>query len=325
MYEIVKPDASGIAFLGSSVIEIPLCLLDGRTTYSPDIVNAQKIMADALHEPTLRSRLLCVEGSLMSDQFLVLRKLWTAEKPPSSMVLCVVPRDFYDTRFETRGQTAVFRSLSGLGQMNEWMRYLEGYLEYSEALIDKTIWLYRFRSVVSIETVKQLYAYLGQILPAKLSKTAATSEMSQNDFSRKTDQVLMEKSLKEYEGVYRNIDKTGDFDQQMRFLDDTLAYAHDHKVPLLLINLPLTEANKGLLPPGFYEKYRRSVTDAAAKNRVKFLDLSQPGMFKVDDFWDSGHLGLSGAKKLMNYLIPPMHSLVQLNKMTDAGEKDNEH
>lgn len=309
MEEIVKPDASGILYLGSSVIEIPLCLLDSRTTYSPKIEKAEKILAEELHEPGLKSRLLCVEGSLMSDQYLVIQRLAAAKEKPRLMILSVVPRDFYDTRFKSRFQSAGFRALASFSQIQEWQNYLSDPFQWCEAILDKSIWLYRFRTLVASEIAKQVNGYAYDLLPKTNTATVATNN-SQNDFSRKADQALMDRSLKEYADVYKNIDKSAEYVHQIDFLKKTLSFASSSKIPLLLVGLPLTDANKKLLPSGFYDAYKESVKNAAATERIEFIDLDGRDLFTDSDFWDSGHLGLSGAKKLMTYLIPSIKKIL---------------
>src|SRR5258706_9174394 len=48
--EIAKQNYSGVVFLGSSVIEVPLALLDGRHYYWPTCKYAEKSLSDCLHK-----------------------------------------------------------------------------------------------------------------------------------------------------------------------------------------------------------------------------------------------------------------------------------
>ncbi len=316
MPEIINYSKPGIAFLGSSVIEVPLCLLDKRTGYSSEIKNAEQIISAEMGK-TVPSRLLAIEGALMSDQYLVLRQLIQAKEPPLLVVLAIVPRDFYDNRFKKCSQTAGFRAL---GSMSEWPEYLGSLDEYTEAFFYKTVWLYKMKGFLSSEFVLSTIGFLKSSLGLfNYGSTQIVTDPVPTDFARKPDSKLMQASLNEYRGVYLNIEKAPQYSKQMKFLLKALTLARTQKQALLLINLPLTEANRDLLPAGFFERYRHDVYDAAAKTNTEFLDLNRRGLFETSDFWDSGHLGVTGAKKLLNFISPEISKILKAARQQSAA------
>lgn len=301
MKELAKGDFSGIAFIGSSVIEVPLALLDGRHGWAPRPVNVEKFLGQALHKESV-CRDFSLEAGLISDQYLVLHEFAQGRMRPDTVLFGIAPRDFYDTRWPLRSQTCTFRALGTFSRPLVCAKYLDNFNEYGEYFLFNSVFLYRMRSLV----IGGFNIWLHKFMPAPATGVAvaeqagpATQKDEPNEEVRR-----MTASLTEYRSCYCGIDRSPKYQQQMQFFGEALSFARSASLKVLLVNLPLTAQNKELLPPGMYDRFRRDVKSAVDKSGTLFLDLSEDKDFTTDDFYDSAHLGEKGCRKFLQKAVP---------------------
>jgi hypothetical protein len=82
---------------------------------------------------------------------------------------------------------------------------------------------------------------------------------------------------------------------QLNYLERFLKLTKDSGIKVLLVNMPITQANIKLLPAGVYDNYLNQVKHAATTGSASFLDLNTQGVFPASEFADTVHLnGLGG-------------------------------
>jgi lysophospholipase L1-like esterase len=106
--------------------------------------------------------------------------------------------------------------------------------------------------------------------------------------------VLWQRSVDEYSMRYRKFNAV-QYSTQQRFLQDLLTTCHDRQIQVLLVNMPLTEDNRKLMPQGLYKSYLDNLQTVAANNAVPLLDLSKE-QFPDQCYYDTVHLNEAGAK-----------------------------
>ena len=111
----------------------------------------------------------------------------------------------------------------------------------------------------------------------------------------------------EYEQRYRPF-RPALFKFQLHYYQDVLEQARLQGSQLLIVNMPLTEANLRLLPLGVYKQYLSQVRTLAEKHQAHFLDLNDGHSFSDKDFSDPVHLNGSGAIKFMNTVAKSLYS-----------------
>ncbi|MFW1420207.1 hypothetical protein ACEV8X_22520, partial [Vibrio parahaemolyticus] len=70
---------------------------------------------------------------------------------------------------------------------------------------------------------------------------------------------------------------------------------------VLLVNMPLTQTNLGLMPDGLYANYLSMLHEISDKNNVSLLDLAQ-NKYSDDCFYDTVHLNEIGAEPFLSSL-----------------------
>uniref|UniRef100_UPI003F5254AF hypothetical protein n=1 Tax=Clostridium thermobutyricum TaxID=29372 RepID=UPI003F5254AF len=86
-------------------------------------------------------------------------------------------------------------------------------------------------------------------------------------------------SAKEYKARYRDIENK-DLTVQMGFLQKTLAVCKARDIKVVLVNMPLTDINRELMPASFYSDFRNRLKKLAEQNgNAEFVDLGDASEF----------------------------------------------
>jgi hypothetical protein len=84
------------------------------------------------------------------------------------------------------------------------------------------------------------------------------------------------------------------FSTQSNYLDRFLKLTKDRGIKVVLVNMPITNENLKLLPPGVYDNYLNQVKHAATTSSASFIDLNKQGIFPAAEFADTVHLNGRG-------------------------------
>ncbi len=120
-----------------------------------------------------------------------------------------------------------------------------------------------------------------------------------------------------YKKQYGTINATL-FRKHVANFERTLEIAQKDGLNVAVINMPLTEQNKEVIPATAKQEYFDAVKFACARNSVPFYDLDKSDNFIAKDFYDSAHLNEHGAAKLFDRLSS-MVSLHNGTYLTKAG------
>ena len=96
--------------------------------------------------------------------------------------------------------------------------------------------------------------------------------------------------------------KSATLQTQVGFAKKLLQLAHKQGTHVILVNMPLEQANLDLLPAGVYSSYLSSLQNLAEQENAQFINLNEKGLFNSSDFADPVHLNGIGAIKFFNYL-----------------------
>lgn len=90
----------------------------------------------------------------------------------------------------------------------------------------------------------------------------------------------------------------------MSYLSKVVQLCEDRHIKLLVVDLPLTDINRSLMPANFYSMYRSKVGSICNNNnkQSRLLELGDSPLFTLSDFDDTIHLNGAGATKLMAQL-----------------------
>jgi lysophospholipase L1-like esterase len=110
------------------------------------------------------------------------------------------------------------------------------------------------------------------------------------------------------------------FKCQTQFLDRFLSLAQRQGIRVVIVNMPLTDANMSLMPPGSYARYSAVVQQACATYGADLLDLNQGGSgFTTQDFKDTAHMNAEGGKKFLDKIAQRLAASARLRLALSPG------
>lgn len=290
---VEKPD---VAFFGSSVVEVPLALMDDEDEYVAIPKSAQASLSQ-LCNAKKSIYVYAVEAALISDQLLLFNRLLQLNKIGQHNILAVTPRDFGDSRIPAKNLSDTFRSMLLPNDLSLMPLYLDRLDNWTDYVLSRSIFLYKNKFMLS-NFIKGFFA--GSAI------TVGGAPCSIPQAKPSLDQRFKD-SLAEYVQVYDYLEKNDSLKIQTKFLQHLLSFCKKNKIELLLVNFPLTEENRALMKPGFYEKFSANLAKIAGDNSTPYIDLSSNSNFSGHDvFYDSAHLNKLGGQRLIEVLAPQL-------------------
>ena len=106
------------------------------------------------------------------------------------------------------------------------------------------------------------------------------------------------KDLAIYKKVYNPVNERR-FENQSASLEKMLLTARENHIAVLLVNMPITAENAGLLPAAMLSRYNQTIKNTAAKYQANFIDLQCSPEFAGPDFIDSVPSKCPGRSKIL--------------------------
>lgn len=311
---------------------------------------------------------LALGGAMISDQYMIARSLFNEENRPQLVVLGINPRDFIDNTLQTLSSTEVFRLLSphvSLGELNRvaysdfasWFGWqvkristpgLAAFDRLGNVILSlaENILPPEDRSVlnpdegVDLENLLKLAATNsseGLAARAKLEKLKNPKFLQPNPdpnsigprkcWLGKPD-GLFEDNTNEYQKRYKNPDPPL-YAPQKVFFSNLLAYLKEKNIPVLVVGMPSLWPNRDLLPPTFWNEFKRTVAADCTKYGADWMDLSElDDRFTSADYLDLVHLNSSGGSKLLEEIVakidktPRLAATLKDNNIAGKGAPD---
>ncbi len=282
---------------------------------------------------------LASAGQMSSDAFLYASEFLKGDTKPEVVVWGIAPRDFADDNVKSPMATVSFKQIVDLHNFSSYAKtFLPRFEDKAEFIANHSCFLYgrrwRFqkeadrtlekisaavaRVFVGKAADSKITATAGSAVPAPIAAAAAATSANTPDLSISsllagTAEQRWETSTREYRGRYKNIAER-DLSVQMSCLDNTLKICQERGIKVVLVNMPLTKLNQGLMADGFYQRFNQQVkTLASAYGKdVTLVDMTNQSQFQESDFWDTVHMNHIGGSKLIGGILPAIRSY--LNK-----------
>ena len=207
---------------------------------------------------------------------------------PQFVIIDCAPRSFYDSRVTNPCTTIPFRVLNKLNLVvHDHHHFLPTVADKIDYLVSQLSYLYSQRDWVK-KTISQP---VGTWIMANLSSRA---EHRPKDATKTALELPHNKSLDDYRNRYGGISDAS-LAEQMKFIPALSQLCKSHGIQLIVINMPLTRANRELLPPFFYERFSKQLAAQCTNCQISLLDLHSDPSFTDKAFWDSAHLNECGA------------------------------
>ncbi len=292
---------------------------------------------------------LASAGQMSSDAFLYASEFLKGDTKPEVVVWGIAPRDFADDNVKSPMATVSFKQIVDLHNFSSYAKtFLPRFEDKAEFIANHSCFLYgrrwRFQKEAD-RTLEKISAAVARVivgkaadskitatgataggaasLPAAATTTATTAALSKDSANTPdlsissllagTAEQRWETSTREYRGRYKNIAER-DLSVQMSCLDNTLKICQERGIKVVLVNMPLTKLNQGLMADGFYQRFNQQVkTLASAYGKdVTLVDMTNQSQFQESDFWDTVHMNHIGGSKLIGGILPAIRSY--LNK-----------
>jgi hypothetical protein len=324
------PHAHNVAVLGSSIMCSAVAGCDANFLNSPlDLTNYHRVAyLDQQLKQTYGGNFntfnLAAPGQMPSDAYLYLKAMTETANRPDVVIYGVAPRDFIDSTLQGPNDTEPFHYLSRLVNVsnvaNAEFRSVWAKLDWC---MQQLLFMYGYSldmrlaaGEIAEKTINKLipkpYAQLPftwwhrvRMLPTYLPGDISPGAMIAAPLS--ADKVTFTDNSVEYRRRYKDPDPET-FRTQMHFLRKLTEYCQRERIELILVNMPITMWNAGLLDAGAYHKYLLQLRQFAWNHNVVFYDLCNFPSYTNADFHDTVHLNAFGGKKFFDNLLASLRT-----------------
>ncbi len=276
------------------------------------------MLEDLLRKRTgvqVNSFAFALAGQMASDAYALSTTLFTQEKKPKAIIYSIAPRDLMDNTLASPASTEIFRFMNKLGGAKDvsW-EGRKGLWEKVEYFVENGSALYEHRHYfvyLQQRYAKSMLRLIGFKNNDEVHTPFALRRLAMLELPEDTgsNERFAQPGLKanytdnsdEYIKRYQPF-KPGPFQTQVSYLDKMLTYCQAQGIEVVLVNMPLTEDNLKLMPPGTYELYKKNVTELAAKHNDQFIDLQDSRQFDKSLYCDTAHMTGKGGLKFFNTL-----------------------
>lgn len=312
-----------VVLLGSSLMMAALHGGDATYLNLPQNVachHRSKLLEDLLQRQTGRpisTFAFALGGQMASDAYALTSTLMD-RKRPEAIVYGIAPRDFMDNTLSSPAATETFRYMTRLGGLKDvgwsarttFWEQAEYALAQASALYEHRLDFVYLQNHYAKNLLKNVlgFANLDEVRAPFPLRRQALLELAEdcgpNDLMimpYKKEAAKYQDNLDEYKMRYRFF-KPKIFEMQLGFLDRMLRLCRDRGTAVYLVNMPLTQENVQLMPPGFYDNYKARINQIASNYGARFVDLNDPAVFRKEYFADSVHMNGAGGMRFFEAL-----------------------
>lgn len=269
---------------------------------------------------------LATAGALFSDQYMVFKKCLAKGKKPQLVICDLSPRSFLDRNQSEIEKTPVYLVMADYLSLEDLLEAKAGLSSILQMLVGSK-WTY-LRDRSDYRQVFKNFAcrvsnHPGDLFSAKKreqenlnlevsnvhEKSLQVGATQQKSEPLYTPKAFDERELNYYQKVYLPIDWNM-YGKEMEFLRLYLELARAEHVSVVMVKVPLPQANLALLPQNFTSKYNSDVSVLAAKYKATLVEPTNSARFSNSDFEDNAHLNADGGGKLFRVIEPAVSGLM---------------
>lgn len=311
-----EPKAPDVALLGSSLIEVPNIEaaaiaankpVDRLTHHRCDYLE-NELASQVGYKPTVVS--LAVGGEMVSDAYLLSKRLLVGPRAPRAIIYGIGPRDFQDNLMPGVDSSDTFKLLSAADDLPD--------LLLSQQLSPET------KLTLTMENLSgfwgnrtQLASFTNQALTDTVTPFFPDMKRSLADAPKKTDvrtfiagmiapgQAVWhpddEYMLQNYLSRYNPIAPV-QIETQLGYFRRLIQLCKERKIPIMIANMPLGDINRKVMAPGFYEKYLVDTQKICREQNVPYVDLNVAPLASKENFLDTVHLNPTGSALMFSMM-----------------------
>ncbi|MBX9771889.1 MAG: DUF1574 family protein [Candidatus Obscuribacterales bacterium] len=318
--EYQKPDSTfNTVVFGSSAMMHPLWL--GEATFRNEDVDLvvdhrSRCLEEAIKKGAPGTQPSCfnfaMPGAMPSDDYMIMKALFKSDKKPKLVVITLHPRDLMDNTF---GSAATSRHYKYLSRFVDTRPLLE--------LAMPEVWrrlVYQLEQTLFIKSKNHdIQLLASESIGSAMKPLLAHLPKSQLDAKDNEDRKLAIYVDELQQGVWiahptapyhfinalddclRRFKKPNDaqFKNQTTWLKMCLSTCKQEGIQVLLVNTPVTDTVKQLMPPGTYERHLSTIQALSVEYNCPVLNANEATQYEQTDFTDWIHMNGDGGQKVL--------------------------
>lgn len=259
--------------------------------------------------------LTCV-ACMASDAELILRRAIEANRLPQVVIFGIGPRDFIDNIAPAVGKSPVCELLSDRITLPEIFASFKDMGEATDLLMSQAVYMYKVRgdyraALTSLSCdLLQHPADLFEVTQAKNVKALEEATRCGASVTTATASTQMPKftDLPEWKRRYAPANFKR-YEAEKSSFTKMLALCKQKGIKLIVVNMPITDQNRELIPKDIYKLYQNEICKMAPRYGGEFIDLDGSKAFIPSDFYDSTHMNAIGGKKAQEMIVSSAQTL----------------
>lgn len=235
---------------------------------------------------------LSMGGEMASDSYIILEHLIARNQTPATIIYGVAPRDFLDNVLASVDATPIFINVADLTDLPRL---------YAGSNYDLNLWLndlmsrlflvWRDKTDIQTWTALHLKQFVYHLFswpqPNPFPEIWTGSPHAFPGVS--IEHATASQALAAYKLRYLAVHQSA-VEDQFRYFEDLLSLCKHKGIVLRIVNMPLPDENKILIPSGFYQEYLQRLKALCTKYDVDFSDFSVSPWTNLNNFQDAAHL-----------------------------------
>ncbi len=283
----------------------------------------QHLLAGSGHPVSVRN--LAIASSVVSDQYLILKKYLSTGKKPHLVVLCLAPRDFLDNQRARVEKTPTYCAIADFTSVSDLIESKASFDTIAEHLIGSSWQYYREKSdyhnlfscaagLLSKHPINLYDASQHVLRPAMVSAATGSRKQPPQQEQAFVDSGVLDQQKPLWEPPSNTCNDLDNYKKmywpvnlpllslQAEYLKKFCGILQAENIPLLLVTMPLTKENLALLPDSALKKYDSNIRTLATEYGATLIQPSKSGSFELSDFEDSCHMNAAGGNKLFKLI-----------------------
>ncbi|CAN5210631.1 hypothetical protein BH10CYA1_BH10CYA1_43510 [soil metagenome] len=281
-----QPD---VLVMGSSLILSPAYKVNNRHTDFTLTFLENEVTSRIGKQLTITN--VGVAFAMASDQYLLFKEALARGKKPKFVVYAMAPRDFVDNSASAENSPMV-QILASQDSNRDF---------FPKSLSSKDVGanLSTHQSIFK-SCIRHLRSNAADIAARFLNNQTAGPDPAVPHHTR---EEIMAHDVELYETRY-NPPNYPRLKEQISSLNQMLELCHRINIPVLLVNMPITQANKSLIAPDLSKEYFKEIENSARRFDCKFANLDGDQSYTTlpSNFDDSVHLSAIGGRKFFKDL-----------------------
>ena len=262
---------------------------------------------------------LATGGEMVSDAYFIAKHNFKGPHTPKTVIYGVAPRDFQDNLLPSIDSSMAFKSLAQLEDLGPFLNRPGQSLEEKGDLIlsrISSLWRYRndSKTYFCLRSKKLIEKVLPFVVFDKYGETLELKPRKKGFFPEEAKGTLMsypgiplehlsfEKTQQEYIRRY-NPAKPKLIDSEFGYLEKLIALCQTKHIQLILVNMPLSQSNKDLMPKDLYINYNQRLHKVVTDNKLELIDLNDKQWSIESNYVDGVHLTPQASQSFLSCIL----------------------